>query len=64
MSVTDEYDGDLLPLQIQLSDADMATLKQQSQGTYDKYAPEINQIYPNDTYKPDNFLKEVQGFLN
>ena len=47
----------------QLPDSDMATLLKQSKGTYDKYAPEINKIYPGDTYKPDNFLKEVQGFL-
>ncbi|RLC20783.1 MAG: C4-dicarboxylate ABC transporter substrate-binding protein, partial [Deltaproteobacteria bacterium] len=47
----------------QLSDSDMATLLDQSKGTYDKYAPEINKLYPGDTYKPDNFLKEVQGFL-
>jgi TRAP-type C4-dicarboxylate transport system substrate-binding protein len=47
----------------QLSDADMATLLDQSQGTYAKYAPEINQLYPGDTYKPKDFLKEVQAFL-
>jgi hypothetical protein len=42
----------------------MAILKKQSQATYDKFAPEINKNYPGDTYKPDNFLKEVQTFLN
>ncbi|WP_300459776.1 TRAP transporter substrate-binding protein [Desulfobacula sp.] len=47
----------------QLSDADMATLLEQSKGTYDRYAPEINQLYPGDTYKSDNFLKDVQDFL-
>lgn len=46
-----------------LSDAEMQTLKDQSKGAYDKYAPEINKIYPGDTYKPENFLKEVQDFL-
>lgn len=46
-----------------LSDADMATLKEQSQGTYEKFAPEINQLTANDTYKPENFLKEVQDYL-
>lgn len=46
-----------------LSDDEMATLKAQSKGAYDKYAPEINKIYPGDTYKPDNFLQEVQDFL-
>ncbi len=47
----------------QLSDADMATLLDQSKGTYAKYASEINQLYPGDTYKPKDFLKEVQTFL-
>jgi TRAP-type C4-dicarboxylate transport system substrate-binding protein len=47
----------------QLSDADMKTLKQQSQGTYDKYAPEINKLYSGDMYQPDNFLNEVQESL-
>lgn len=48
----------------QLPPKDMAILKTKSQAVYDKYAPEINKIYPGDTYKPDNFLKEVQDFLN
>ncbi len=46
-----------------LSDDEMALLKGQSQGTYDKYAPEINKLYPGDQYQPDNFLKEVQDLL-
>jgi len=46
-----------------LSDADMATLKAESKGTYEKYAPEINKLYPGDTYRPANYLKEVQDFL-
>jgi TRAP-type C4-dicarboxylate transport system substrate-binding protein len=46
-----------------LSDQEMALLKEQSQGTYEKYAPEINRVYPGDTYKPDNYLKEVQDYL-
>ncbi len=48
----------------QLPDAEIETLKQQSQATYEKYAPEINKIYPGDTYQPDNFLQEVQDYLN
>lgn len=47
----------------QLPDADMETLKGQSKGTYDTYAPEINKLYPGDTYKSENFLKEVQTLL-
>ncbi|AOY59254.1 TRAP transporter substrate-binding protein [Desulfococcus multivorans] len=46
-----------------LSDEEMAILKKQSMDVYEKYAPEINRIYPGDTYKPANFLKEVQDFL-
>lgn len=48
----------------QLPESEMATLKQQSLKVYEEYAPEINKIYPGDTYKPENFLKEVQDFLN
>ncbi|SDU17661.1 TRAP transporter substrate-binding protein [Desulfobacula phenolica] len=46
-----------------LSEAEMKILKEQSDGAYNRYAPEINQLYPGDTYKPVNFLKEVQDFL-
>lgn len=49
---------------IQLPDADMDILRDQSQDTYEKYAAEINRLYPGDTYRPDNFLKEVQDFLS
>ena len=49
---------------IQLPEAEMQILKDQSQATYEKYAGEINKLYPGDTYKPDNYLKEVQDFLN
>ncbi|HKJ99277.1 MAG TPA: TRAP transporter substrate-binding protein [Desulfotignum sp.] len=48
----------------QLPEAEMEILKDQSQATYEKYAPEINKLYPGDTYKPDNYLKEVRNFLN
>lgn len=47
----------------QLSNQDMKTLKDQSQKTYEKYASEINKLYSNDTYKPSNYLREVQDFL-
>lgn len=45
-----------------LSEADMATLKSNSVA-YEKYAGEINKLYPGDTYKPDNYLQEVVDFL-
>jgi TRAP-type C4-dicarboxylate transport system substrate-binding protein len=46
-----------------LSDADMATLKAQGDKTHQSFAAEINKLYPGDTYRPDNFLEEVQGFI-
>ena len=49
---------------LRLSEADMQTLKDQSKGAYEKYAPEINRLYPGDTYRPANYLQEVQDFLN
>jgi TRAP-type C4-dicarboxylate transport system substrate-binding protein len=46
-----------------LSDADMATLRKQGDVVHQKYAAEINQIRSGDTYKPQDYLKEVQDFL-
>jgi len=46
-----------------LSDADMATLRKQGDVAHKKYADEINKIYPGDTYKTKNFLKEVEDYL-
>ncbi len=43
---------------------EMVQLKEQSQATYDKYKEEINRLYPGDTYRPENYLKEVMAFLN
>ena len=28
-----------------------------------KFAPEINKLYPGDTYRPANYLEEVDGFI-
>ncbi len=46
-----------------LSDADHATLKRQGDAVHKKYAPEINKLYPGDTYKAKDYLKEVQDFI-
>ena len=46
-----------------LSDAETAILRKQGDATHQKYAEEINKIYPGDTYKQENYLKEVQDFL-
>lgn len=43
-----------------LSDEELQILKQQGNKVHQKYADEINKLSPGDTYKPENFLKEVQ----
>ncbi|MFH0825687.1 MAG: TRAP transporter substrate-binding protein [Pseudomonadota bacterium] len=48
---------------ITLSAEDMATLKKKAAPVDDKYAPEINKNYPGDTYKPADYLKEVQALM-
>ena len=44
----------------QLPPAEMDILRKQGNGVHEKYADEINQLYKGDTYRPKNFLKEVQ----
>ena len=46
-----------------LSDADMAWIKSKGDVAHNKYADEINKLYPGDTYRPANYLKEVQDFM-
>jgi TRAP-type C4-dicarboxylate transport system substrate-binding protein len=46
-----------------LSKEDMATLQKKGNAVDVKYAPEINKLYPGDTYRPVNYLEEVQGFM-
>jgi TRAP-type C4-dicarboxylate transport system substrate-binding protein len=48
---------------LKLSDADMAHLKKLGDPVHFKYAKEINQLHPSDSYKPADFLREVQEFL-
>jgi TRAP-type C4-dicarboxylate transport system substrate-binding protein len=43
--------------------ADMAELRKLGNPVHYKYSKEINQLYPTDTYKPQDFLKEVQDFM-
>jgi TRAP-type C4-dicarboxylate transport system substrate-binding protein len=43
--------------------ADMATLRKMGDPVHYKYGKEINQLYPSDTYKPQDFLKEVQELM-
>jgi len=48
---------------ISLSKEEMATLRKLGDAVHKKYAPEINKLYKGDTYKPANYLEEVQGFI-
>ena len=47
----------------QLSDDEMATLMHKGDTVHQRYAPEINRLGPGDTYRPADYLKEVQDFL-
>lgn len=46
-----------------LPENEMAILRQKGTAVHDQYAAEINKLYPGDTYRPDNYLREVQDFL-
>ena len=46
-----------------LSDAEMATLKQEGDKTHQAFAAEINNLNPGDTYQPKNYLEEVQVYM-
>jgi len=48
---------------IKLSAADMATLRKEGNAVHLKYKDEINKLYPGDTYRPADYLKEVQAFM-
>ncbi len=48
----------------QLPDEDMERLRKLSDSVHDHYAPEINRLYPGDEYRPDNYLREVQEFMD
>lgn len=48
---------------ITLPEGDMNTLRKKSVPVLDKYAPEINKLYPGDKYRPTNYLEEVKGYI-
>ena len=48
---------------ISLSDEDMATLMKQGNAVHEKFRGEINKLFDGDTYKPDDYLKEVQELM-
>ena len=45
------------------SDDDYAWLRKKGDAVHQKYAAEINQLYPGDKYKIDNYLKKVQDYM-
>jgi TRAP-type C4-dicarboxylate transport system substrate-binding protein len=47
----------------ELPEADMAQLRQKGNVVHVEYASEINRLYPGDTYRPENYLKEVQEYM-
>jgi TRAP-type C4-dicarboxylate transport system substrate-binding protein len=47
----------------QLSAKEMATLKKQGQQTHEEFRAEINKLYPGDTYRPKDYLSEVQVYM-
>ncbi len=49
---------------ISLPDEDMKILKKKAHVVHDKYKKEINKRYPTDKYQFDNYLKEVQDYMN
>ncbi len=48
---------------LRLPKEDMDTLRKLGDPVHYKYSKEINQLHPSDTYRPADFLKEVQEFL-
>ncbi|MFO7688796.1 MAG: TRAP transporter substrate-binding protein [Desulfobacterales bacterium] len=46
-----------------LPDAEMTILKEQGDKTHQSFAAEINKVFPGDTYRPKDYLKEVQVFM-
>jgi TRAP-type C4-dicarboxylate transport system substrate-binding protein len=46
-----------------LSDEEMKWLREKGDAAHKKYAEEINKLHPGDTYRPDNFLMEVQKYM-
>lgn len=46
-----------------LPESEMATLKTEGDMVHKNFAAEINTLYPGDTYRPADFLNEVQTFI-
>jgi len=48
---------------IQLPAEEMALLKKQANQVHQVFAPEINKLYPGDSYSSDNYLEAVQDYM-
>jgi len=46
-----------------LPEEDMASLKAQAQTVYEEFSDEINELHEGDTYRPENYLQEVQEYM-
>jgi TRAP-type C4-dicarboxylate transport system substrate-binding protein len=42
---------------------EMELLKKEANEVHEVFAPEINKLYPGDTYRPANYLQEVQEYM-
>ena len=66
MSISDEQIAKAKAAGIEsfrLSDPGMSVLHRHGDVVHQKYAAEINKLYAGDTYRPANYLKEVQDFM-
>jgi hypothetical protein len=50
-------------LYFKLPDAEMEILRKKGDIAHRKFAPQINKLYAGDTYRPANFLQEVQDYI-
>ena len=48
---------------IKLSDKELKMLQKRGHAVHERYKSEINKLYPGDTYRPADYLKEVQSFM-
>ncbi len=46
-----------------LPESEMETLRQQAETVYEEFSDKINKLHEGDTYRPDNYLQEVQDYL-
>lgn len=49
---------------LRIPENEMIILRRQGNRVHKEYSNEINRLYPSDIYRPDNYLSEVQTFLD